>query len=294
MINFKNAYETMKKERVLSFSNLLVMTITFLVLGVFLLVVFLSQSTLAYLEQQTQVTAFFRDDFTEERILQLQAELQADERISNVEYISKEEALQIFTEINKDEPLLVESISANILPASLKIQTRKIEDLKIIAEEIAPREGVEGVKFFEDVVSQFQKLANVLYIAGFILTAVFLFISYSAIVITLRTYINRKGTELEILKLVGASNDYVQAPIISQGLFFSLTSSIFATVLLLLGAVVATLLGVFDSGLLVPFTTGFRINLIALNLIFGIILLASGILLGYLGSKSTVKKYLNY
>jgi len=292
--NFEKIKETLQRERVLSFANILTMTITFLVLGIFMLIVFISQSTLSYLEQQTQITAFFRDDFQEKRILELKGTLEQDERIAEVTYISKEEALKIFSEINADEPLLLESISANILPASLKIRTKKMENLKIIAEELSPNEGIEGVKFFEDVVIKFQKIASIVYIVGFTLTAMFLFVSYSAIVITLRTYINKKGTELEILKLVGASNDYIQKPIITQGLFFSLTSSIIATIILLIGAVIACALGIFSSGLVVPFLPGFKINLILLNAILGIVLLLSGLLLGYLGSKNTVKKYLEY
>lgn len=294
MLNFKRALETVKKERILSFSNILIMTITFLVLGIFLSVVFVSQSTLTYLEQQTQVTAFFKDDFVEKDILEFKEILEQDQRISNVEYISKEEALRIFTEINKDEPLLVESITANILPASIKVQTNKIEDLEIIAEELSGSPGVEGVKFFKDVVSQFQSLANVLYIVGFVLTAIFLFISYSAILVTLRTYISRKGTELEILKLVGASNEYIQAPIISQGLFFSLISSAIASIILLGGGLAINFMGIFEEGLLVPFMSDYRINLIVFSAVLSSILLFSGLLLGYLGSKSAVKKYLKY
>jgi len=292
--NFEKIKETLQRERVLSFANILTMTITFLVLGIFMLIVFISQSTLSYLEQQTQITAFFRDDFQEKRILELKGTLEQDERIAEVTYISKEEALKIFSEINADEPLLLESISANILPASLKIRTKKMENLKIIAEELSPNEGIEGVKFFEDVVIKFQKIASIVYIVGFTLTAMFLFVSYSAIVITLRTYINKKGTELEILKLVGASNDYIQKPIITQGLFFSLTSSIIAAVVLLSGALIASALGILNSGLVVPFLPGFKISLILLNAILGIVLLLSGLLLGYLGSKNTVKKYLEY
>jgi len=294
MNNFEKIKETLQRERVLSFANILTMTITFLVLGIFILIVFISQSTLSYLEQQTQVTAFFKDDFPEEKVLKLKGTLEQDERIAEVTYISKEEALRIFSEINADEPLLLESISANILPSSPKIRTKKMENLKIISEELSTNEGIEGVKFFADVVMKFQRIANTIYIVGFILTAMFLFVSYSAIVITLRTYINKKGTELEILKLVGASNDYVQKPIITQGLFFSLTSSIIATIVLLGGALIASTMGIFSSGLVVPFLPGFKISLILLNAILGIALLLSGLLLGYLGSKSTVKKYLEY
>ena len=294
MNNFEKIKETLQRERVLSFANILTMTITFLVLGIFILIVFISQSTLSYLEQQTQVTVFFRDDFPEEKVLELKGTLEQDERIAEVIYISKEEALKIFSEINADEPLLLESISANILPASLKIRTKKMENLKVIAEELSTNEGIEGVKFFADVIMKFQRIANTIYIVGFILTAVFLFVSYSAIVITLRTYINKKGTELEILKLVGASNDYVQKPIITQGLFFSFTSSVIAAVILLGGALLASVLRIFSSGLAVPFLPGLKVGLILITAILGVVLLVSGLLLGYLGSKSTVKKYLEY
>jgi len=294
MSSFERIKETFQKEKVLSFANILTMTITFLVLGIFMLIVFISQSTLSYLEQQTQVTAFFKDDFSEESILALKGTLEQDDRIAEVEYISKEDALKIFSEINADEPLLLESISANILPASLKIRTKKLENLKIIAEELSPNEGIEGVKFFEDVIVKFQKIANIVYIVGFTLTAMFLFVSYSAIVITLRTYINKKGTELEILKLVGASNDYVQRPIITQGIFFSFTSSVIATVLLVSGALLASALRIFRSGLAMPFLPEIKVSLILVTAILGIVLLLSGLLLGYLGSKNTVKKYLEY
>ena len=294
MSSFERIKETFQKEKVLSFANILTMTITFLVLGIFMLIVFISQSTLSYLEQQTQVTAFFKDDFSEESILALKGTLEQDDRIAEVEYISKEDALKIFSEINADEPLLLESISANILPASLKIRTKKLENLKIIAEELSPNEGIEGVKFFEDVIVKFQKIANIVYIVGFTLTAMFLFVSYSAIIITLRTYINKKGTELEILKLVGASNDYVQRPIITQGIFFSFTSSVIATVLLVSGALLASALRISSAGLAVPFLPEIKVSLILVTAILGIVLLLSGLLLGYLGSKSTVKKYLEY
>ena len=294
MSSFERIKETFQKEKVLSFANILTMTITFLVLGIFMLIVFISQSTLSYLEQQTQVTAFFKDDFSEESILALKGTLEQDDRIAEVEYISKEDALKIFSEINADEPLLLESISANILPASLKIRTKKLENLKIIAEELSPNEGIEGVKFFEDVIVKFQKIANIVYKVGFTLTAMFLFVSYSAIVITLRTYINKKGTELEILKLVGASNDYVQRPIITQGIFFSFTSSVIATVLLVSGALIASALRIFRSGLAMPFLPEIKVSLILVTAILGIVLLLSGLLLGYLGSKNTVKKYLEY
>ncbi len=294
MSDFGKVSETLKKEKTLSIANILVMIITFMILGSFVFLIFVSQSALTYLERQNQVTVFFKDDFTEKSILSLQKELEQDERISNVEYVSKQEAFTIFTELNKDDPVLLESVTANILPASLKIQAAKIENLKIIAGELAKNEGVEGVKFFEDVILTFQRIANIIYVAGFVLAGIFLFVSYSAIVITLRTYINKKGTELEILKLVGASNDYVQGPIVKQALFFSLVSAFLASVALGFGMWVLYYTGVLPGELLVPFTVDTAVGVAFLGLAISGILLMSGLILGFLGSKTAVKKYLEY
>ncbi len=293
MNNTKRIMETIKKEKMLSIANILIMTITFLVLAVFLTLVFASQSTLAYLEQQTQVTAFFEDEFTEDKIKSLQKELEKDERIFSVEYVSKQKALEIFMELNKDEPLLLESVSANILPASINVKTNQIEDLQAVSEELSKVQGVEGVKFFKDVVESFRAIANIIYVVGFVLSGIFLFISYSAIVLLLRTYINRRGTELEIQKLVGASNNYVKKPIVAQGIFFSVISGIKAVfIILIFTAIFQVLYG--PQELLVPFSKGLTISIWVYSAILGGIILASSYFLGLIGSSSAVKKYLEY
>jgi len=293
MNNFKRIKETIKKERMLSVANILVMTITFMVLAIFLTLVFASQATLAYLEQQTQVTAFFEDEYTESDIKSLQKQLEEDGRILSVEYVPKEKALEIFMELNKDEPLLLESVSANILPASINVKTKQIGDLQVVSEELSKVQGVEGVKFFRDVVDSFKSIAKVIYATGFVLSGVFLFISYSAIVLLLRTYINRRGTELEIQKLVGASNAYVKKPIVAQGIFFSVISGVKAVLIIFLFT------GIFQiiygpQDLLVPFSRGVTISVWIYSTVLGGIILASSYFLGLIGSSSAVKKYLEY
>ncbi len=287
-------WETLRKEKVLAWANILIMSITFTILGIFLTLVFISQSTLEHLERQAQVTVFFEDNYDEEHILELKTQLEQDARVASVEYVSKEQALEIFKEINKDEPLLLESVSANILPASLNIKTKQMRDLEPIAEELKQTEGVEGVKFFRDVIDNFQRIANIIYIVGFILSVIFLFVSYATIVLLLRNYIHRKGQELEVLKLVGASNEYVRKPIIAQGVFFSLVSSLIAA----LGFVILTgiLQVVYDGSghLLVPFSNGLIISSWTYVGIMDALLLISGFTLGVVGSTTAIKKYLKY
>ena len=72
---WENLIANVRREKLLSISNILVLTITFLLLGLFINVVVLSQTALRHLDRQAQVTVFFRDDFAEDRIMNLKNQL---------------------------------------------------------------------------------------------------------------------------------------------------------------------------------------------------------------------------
>lgn len=284
----------LKKEKLMTLSHFLIMGITFLVLGIFVNIIVLSQTTLKYLEDQAQITVFFKDEFGEDKILPFKDQLSSDERVSEIEYISKEEALRIFKEINKEEPVLLESISASVLPASLEVRTKDISELEVMASELESKEGVEEVKFYKDVVQRFRKMSNAVYIIGFVLVACFLVISYSVVISSLRTAINSRGPELEVMRLVGASDSYIKKPFIYQGVFFGVTSALAASIIVIILDFSIGKWGNFSRGLSLGFLPNIFFSPIILSLILSFILILSGFLLGFFGSKTAIKKYLKY
>jgi len=284
----------LRKEKLMTLSHFLVMVITFLILGVFVNIVVLSQTMLKYLEDQAQITIFFKDDFGEDKILSMKEDILKDKRIAEVNYVSKEDALRIFKEINKDEPVLLESVSASVLPASLEVKAKNISNLENLTNEYKSVEGVEEVRFYKDVVQRFKSTSTAVYIIGFVLVVSFFLISYSVIISSLRTTINSRGSELEVMKLVGASDSYVKTPFIYQGVFFGLISSATASVPMIIFGFVMSRWGAFSKGLSLGFIPGFFMNTIVFSLILSLILIISGFLLGYFGSKTAVKKYLEY
>ena len=290
---FENIISTIKKEKLLSISNLLAMTVTFIVLGLFIEVIIYSQTALKMLEQQAQITVFFKDDVPEERIMELRTQFQGDVRILDVNYVSKEDAFEIFKEINKDEPVLLESLSANILPASLEVKSKNLSSLDELAEEYQVIDGVEEVKYFEDVIERFRYWSSVIYVVGIVTLFTLFVISYSVIIVTLRTTINNKGIELEILKLVGATDRYVKKPLMYQGIFFGGLSALIASLFLILGSVFTRLLGVFGADPDI-YLASLKMDSLVFSVLLSVVLLLSGILLGYLGSLTAVKKYLKY
>jgi len=292
--HLKNLLRNLKKERLLSFSNIIVMTISFLFLGLFVSTVVLSQTVLKNLEQQAQVSIFFKDDFTEASILELKGKIEQDERVYSVSYISKEDAYSIFTEINKDEPILLESVTASILPASLEIKASKISDLGVLATSYDEIEGVEEVRYFEDVISSFKNFSTAVYIVGFVLVIIFFVISYSIVISTLKMTIDSKGSEFEIMKLVGATDSYVRTPLIYQGTFYGGVASFSAGLLLLIITLFVKQIKYMPKTLSIGFFSNLVVGPIIFASVLWVILVISGVVLGYLGSSSTVKKYLKY
>ncbi len=283
-----------KNEKLLNVSNFLVLTLSFFILGLFISVVVGSQTALRKLESQAQITVYFKDDFPAEKILQLQSTITQDARVDSVEYISKEAAYKLFKEINKDEPILLDSVSASILPASLEIRTKDLSDLSVLASEYAKVDGVEDVKHFDDVVSRFRFWSGVVYVIGFALVGVFFVISYAVVLATLRATINSKGVEYEIMKLVGATDAYVKQPILYQGTTLGILSGLTAGLLLTLITAALYFAGILKEGLSFAFLYGVSIHPILYSLILTLILVLSGVMLGILGSKIAIKRYLDY
>lgn len=284
------------KEKLFTASNLVVMSLTFLVFGLFVLIEVFSQTLLDKLEKEATVTVFFKDDFEESRILDLKARMEMDSRVYTVNYISKDDAFKIFKELNKDEPLLLESVTANVLPASLEVKANDVSALTTLSDDYSKLEGVEGVKFFKDIIERFNHWRMILSIGVGAVLAILLFVSFSIVVSTVRTAISLRGTEYEILKLVGATDNFVKKPLIYQGIFYGGVSAFVASLiyaLLLTGGEVGGLFKSLNITQLVVLA-GLSLPIWAFSLALLVVLTLSGILLGYLSSLSAVKKYLNY
>jgi len=283
---------TVAREKFMVAALVLLMTVTFLILGFFLSSAVGFQTALRALEEQAQITIFFKDDFPEGEIIKLKDRLESDVRIAGVVYVSKEEAFKIFTELNKDEPVLLEAISSNILPASLEVRTVKVADLYTLASEFESAAGVEDVKFFRDVIDNFRYWTKVVSIVGLLLVSLFLFVSLSVVVATLRMSIHLKKEEIGILRLVGASASYIKSPFVFQGVFFGVLSSLISSVFLiiiLLAVRFTGFLGRPSSLVLLPVLS---VPSWMFMFILPVLLVSVGALLGYLGSLTAVKKYL--
>lgn len=220
MKTFKTAWRNIRRSPYQAFAAVFVMALTFLFISFFTFLLFGSSKAISYFESRPQVTAFFRQEVKQRDINNLKNNLMATNKVANIKFVSKQEALAIYKEQNKNDPLLLELVTADILPASLEISTVKIEDLSEINSRLKASPLVSEVVFQKDVVSILTSWTNALRTIGLSLIVVLSLVSIFIMVIIIGIKISQKKQDIEIMRLIGAGSWYIRWPFIIEGIFY--------------------------------------------------------------------------
>jgi len=224
------------------YQSLAVFSSLFLSLFLSLLLVFCLNflyGLLGYVESRPQVTIYFQNETTETSIIGVKNDLEKTGMVESVKYISKNDAFTLYKDANKDNPLLLEMVSPDVLPASLEIFAKKPAYLPQIADRLNRVTGKDEVSFQKNVVDKLLSLTAVIRTLslGFF---VFLMATTSIVLMTITHFkVALKKDEIELLRLMGASAGYVRKPFMQQALFLGFVSAtvvygLFAGVLFLL------------------------------------------------------------
>ena len=265
-------------------------TMTVLI-GMFLLGLFIGLGTWVvswsdHIKAGLVVKVFFDDDANVNQINTVRMRLESDARIKpdGVVFVSKAEALQ---EMQRKYPDLTENLPGNPLPASFRITPKRGEDVPAIGEELqnARLAGVDKINWGKKESRDVLRVARV--IEAFFLAAVVVLLIASTLLIanTIRLSIFSRRREIEVMKLVGATNWFVRGPFMLEGLICGFIGSIAAIMLLMLGRefVLARITDKVDSP---PDVQALAFGLNALALI------GVGLLVGAVGSGLTLRRFL--
>jgi len=185
-------------------------------------------------ETRPQVTVYFQNNASTEQIFKLRDDLTSSGKVLSIKYVSKQDAFKIYKELNKDNPLLLEMVSADILPASLEIYAKKPMYLPQIAEYLQKQPGVDEVIFQKDIVNQLITITNVLRIISVVFFGFLIFMTIVVLMAIISFKIALKKEEIQLLQLLGASRAYIRSPFLSDAAFFGLITSLFSFVIIFL------------------------------------------------------------
>lgn len=270
-----------------SLAAILVVSLSLFLISVFFLLGAGSQKVLQYFESRPQVTAFLKDEIKPQEIEIIKTKIQSNPSVKKIDYVSKEDALKIYREQNKDNPLLLEMVTAKILPASLEVSTIDLSSLKSIAGELKKEPMVEDVIFQEDVISALSLWMQTIRKVGIGIAGFLLIVSIMTIIVILGMKISQRKDEIEILKLLGASSWHIRIPLYLEGIIYGIVAAIVSWIISYVSLLYLTPYIVkFLSGVsLLPLSPIFLLEMLG-----GLIFL--GATIGFLGSLVSVSRFM--
>jgi cell division transport system permease protein len=209
-------------------------TMTVLI-GMFLLGLFIAlfswvNSWTDHVRKDVIVKVFFVQDATEQQINAVQSKLVAFPETKNVVFISKEDALK---KMKAKYPDLTQNLSSNPLPPAFEVTPKDANQVKAIADKLQPLPaGVDKVDYAEKKTQRILAVTNVIKYIFLLGSVILLAASTILIANTIRLSIFSRRREVEVMKLVGASNWFIRGPFMLEGVICGLIGAIAAVILL--------------------------------------------------------------
>lgn len=218
--------------------------VSFLIVGIFLIITRNLGAIVAEWKEQFQVTVFLEDGITQEQLALVKKRIESERAVKVMSYTSKEEALQNFKRELKGKESLLEGLGENPIPASLQLRIHEAyqtpEALKQFTASLMRLEGVEDILYGQEWVDRITDAIRMLRLLGLSVGLALGLASLLIVSNTIRLAVYARAEEIEIMRLVGATKLHIRAPFLLEGMIQGGLGAAIALALLF-GAYKATL-----------------------------------------------------
>ena len=267
-------------------------TLALLIVSLFMLIFVNLESAAENWSERVQVTVYFDKELTAQDQSVFRQKISALSGVSRVSYVTRDEALKRFKSRLRGQETLLEGVRPEILPTSFEIalkrsfrDTASVENFVITLKRIP---GITEVQYGEEWVRRFNSFLNFIRLLGVLLGG-FLVIAVIFIVSnTIKLTIYSRRDELEVMALVGATRFFIKAPFLLEGLIQGTVGSVLSVVLLF-GLYEGFLHNAGSFLTFNPATSG--LSFLPLEYIGGLLL--AGAVLGFIGSLTSLKRFIN-
>lgn len=267
-------------------------TIALLILSLFLLVFVNLESSAQNWSERIQVTAYFDHELSADEQRSLKDKVSTLSGTSKTNYVSRDMAFNRFKSRLRGQETLLDGVRSEILPPSLEIALKSSHRDTVAVDDYVTRlkkiPGITEVQYGEEWVRRFNTFLTFMrllgaLLGGFLLIAVVFIVSN-----TIKLTIYARRDELEIMSLVGATRFFIKAPFLVEGIIQGLAGALIAIIFLF----VLYELFLHNAGSFLSFNPATNvISFLPIEYLFAII--AVGVLLGFLGSLTSLKRFIS-
>lgn len=235
---------------------------------------------------------FLQKNVTDAQQINIEKKLQDSNWVRNIKFISSEEALARFRESFPELQGIIENININPFPSSFEVNLKEeflaSQEVQTFIEEARALNGVEDVQFNQDWIEKLQSLSRLAKAIGLFLGGILTLASFFIISNVIKLNVFARSQEIEILRLVGASNAFIRIPFLLEGMILGMLGGLVSLLLLLIligffPHYLGTSLGVLNELITFRYLTPFQI----------LMLILGGASIGLFGSFSSLARFLN-
>jgi cell division transport system permease protein len=237
---FKESFKNLWRNGLLSVAAISIIAVSLCLISIVYLTTASANKVIDDFQQKINITVYFKSDVSEEDILRVKKDLENYNEIRSVDYVSKDRALEDFKRNNADNPTIIKSleeIGENPLLPSLNVKAVNPEKYESVSNYIldAPfKDDVFRVNYAKNkpVIEKLNDSAKETRKIGTMIAVIFGLMATLITFNTIRITIYTRKQEIEVMRLVGASNMYIRLPFIFEGITYGLIASLVSMALL--------------------------------------------------------------
>ncbi|MGO4888831.1 permease-like cell division protein FtsX [Anaerobacillus sp. MEB173] len=273
----------------MTFASISAVTITLFIVGIFLLLIMNMNHIATSIEEDVEIRVYIDLTATPEQQEELRGNIETVDHISSVVFLSKEEGLKQFIDSLGDQGEAFLSLqNENPLNDAFVVKAETPQLTEAVAGQIAQFDYIDRINYGQGVVERLFSVTNYARTIGLALILGLMFTAMFLIANTIKLTIVSRKREIQIMKLVGATNGFIRWPFFIEGLFLGVVGSLVP--IILIGVGYAYLYKGISHRAVEHFIS--ILPVYPLTIQIGIILLGMGAFIGIWGSMTSVRKFL--
>lgn len=286
--SIRDALKSVVRNFSLSFASIMCTTITLILVAVAVVAAANVNNATRLIEDELTIVTYLKKDVTEEQIENIKSEISSYKNIEEVTFKSKDEWKLEMSEYDDSFKTVLNYLDENPLMDSFVLKVNDVKKLSETSEYIKAINGVDTVKYGEGMVEQVISIFDIVQKIVVVVVIALIVVTSFLISNTIKLTIFSRRNEIEIMRLVGASNITIKLPFLFEGFIIGLIGSIIPVCITIYGYVIlySRMHGKLFSNMIMlikPYPFVFWVSLIVV---------AIGALVGMYGSIKAVRKYL--
>jgi cell division transport system permease protein len=217
----------------MTIAMMITMTVSLSMLGASLLMYLQVDKMKEFYYAQVEVSIYLKNDVTPEQRADLEGKLKGDSLVQDVIYESKEQAYENFKKIFSDAKDMVDSVGPNEMPESFRVKLKDPKQFETIDATYKETPGISSIVDQQQLLQKVFDVLSAIQSLSLIVAAVMGIAALLLVANTIQVAAYSKRREVAVMKLVGASNWFIQMPFVLEAVFAAVIGALLASTLLI-------------------------------------------------------------